>query len=342
MSMQIEAQPHAAEASPDHLDDDHLDDHLDDHDRGLRFDLSTLMARRNLLRMFAGAGATAVLAACGSSNSASTAATTASTSGSQTTIASTATTDASSPTTAATSPTNASTGAMTVDSSASASASGSATAPAGAAKQAVPEETAGPFPGDGSNGVDVLSESGIIRSDIRMSFGSSTTVAKGVNTTVKLTIVDAATGTVLPGAAVYIWHCNIDGGYSMYSDNVKNENYLRGVQAADSNGSVTFETIYPGCYSGRWPHMHYEVYPTASDATSASSKLATSQLALPAETSDVVYASTGYEQSVTNAKRVTLASDMVFGDDGGVREIPKVTGTVADGYVITFTVPVTT
>ena len=33
----------------------------------------------------------------------------------------------------------------------------------------IPEETAGPYPGDGSNGVNVLSESGIVRSDITTS-----------------------------------------------------------------------------------------------------------------------------------------------------------------------------
>ena len=31
----------------------------------------------------------------------------------------------------------------------------------------IPEETAGPFPGDGSNGPDVLTESGVVRKDIR-------------------------------------------------------------------------------------------------------------------------------------------------------------------------------
>ena len=42
---------------------------------------------------------------------------------------------------------------------------------------------------------------------------------------------------------------------------------LRGVQAADSNGQVTFTSIFPGCYSGRWPHIHFEVYPSLSAAT---------------------------------------------------------------------------
>lgn len=42
----------------------------------------------------------------------------------------------------------------------------------------IPDETAGPYPGDGSNGPNVLAESGIVRSDITSSFGSSTTKAR--------------------------------------------------------------------------------------------------------------------------------------------------------------------
>ena len=37
----------------------------------------------------------------------------------------------------------------------------------------IPEETAGPYPGDGSNGPDVLAESGVVRSDITSSFGDA-------------------------------------------------------------------------------------------------------------------------------------------------------------------------
>src|SRR5262245_49690676 len=36
----------------------------------------------------------------------------------------------------------------------------------------IPEETAGPYPGDGSNGPNLLSETGVVRSDIRSSIGS--------------------------------------------------------------------------------------------------------------------------------------------------------------------------
>jgi len=49
-----------------------------------------------------------------------------------------------------------------------------------AAAGEIPEETAGPFPGDGSNGPDVLEQSGVVRSDLRSSFGGSTGTAAGV------------------------------------------------------------------------------------------------------------------------------------------------------------------
>ena len=60
----------------------------------------------------------------------------------------------------------------------------------------IPDETAGPYPGDGSNGPDVLEQSGIVRRDIRSSFGGSTGTAEGVPMTLTLTILDLATGGV--------------------------------------------------------------------------------------------------------------------------------------------------
>src|SRR4051794_24279557 len=79
-----------------------------------------------------------------------------------------------------------------------------------------PEEPAGPFPGDGSNGPNVLSETGVVRSDITKSFGDASGVAGGVPTAVELTLLDVARGgTPLGGAAVYVWHCTMDGQYSL-------------------------------------------------------------------------------------------------------------------------------
>ena len=71
----------------------------------------------------------------------------------------------------------------------------------------IPDETAGPYPGDGSNGPDVLEQSGIVRSDIRSSFGDSSGTAEGVPMTLELVVSDLANGGVpFEGVAVYVWH----------------------------------------------------------------------------------------------------------------------------------------
>ena len=165
-------------------------------------------------------------------------------------------------------------------------------------------------------------------------------VAEGVPLTVALTVRDAATGAALAGRGVYIWHCDRDGRYSLYSNGVENENYLRGVQETDANGTVTFTTIYPACYSGRWPHIHFEVYADVATAVAAGPIVKTSQIALPAETNSAVYATAGYEQSVRNLAQVSLQGDNVFGDDGGIHQIATMSGSVTSGYTAVLTVGV--
>ena len=205
----------------------------------------------------------------------------------------------------------------------------------------IPEETAGPFPGDGTNGPDVLTGSGVVRSDITTSFGASSGTAEGVPLTIRLLIQDEGNACEpLAGAAVYIWHCDREGRYSLYSQGAEDQNYLRGVQAAGDDGMVTFTSIFPACYSGRWPHIHFEVYPTLTAAADAGNRIATSQVALPQDICEEVYGQTGYEQSVSNLQQVSLTSDGVFGDDGGAHQLGTISGSVADGLTVELAVPV--
>jgi protocatechuate 3,4-dioxygenase beta subunit len=185
----------------------------------------------------------------------------------------------------------------------------------------------------------VLSATGVVRDDIRSSFAGLSGVAAGVPLTIQLTIVSSSTCAPLAGRAVYLWHCDALGRYSLYSSGATNQNYLRGVQEADANGRVSFTSIYPGCYAGRWPHIHFEVYPSLASATSVANKVATSQIALPKTASDQVYAQSGYTGSAANAAQVSLANDGVF-SDGATLELATVTGDVLNGLTATLTVAI--
>ena len=203
----------------------------------------------------------------------------------------------------------------------------------------IPSETAGPYPGDGTNGVNALTMSGIVRSNITSSLSGST-VAAGIPLTVTLKLVSGSGSCAnLVGYAVYLWHCNQTGGYSMYSSGITGETYLRGVQVSNANGEVTFTTIFPGCYSGRVPHIHFEVYTSAALAISGNNDIKTSQLALPTATCQAVYAASGYSASVANLASTSLATDGVF-SDGATTQLATVTGSNAAGYVASLTVGV--
>lgn len=303
---------------------DHHDGELEDHDLGLSHDLPQIvernrLGRRGLLSIIGGLGVVAV-AGCAADDSTSAGSTTSSTSSR-----------------AGTPPAGGGPGGTPPDGG-----MGGAELDVEVAEGEIPEETAGPYPGDGSNGPNVLAESGVVRSDITSSFGSASGVAEGVPTTVKLRVYDLAgeEATALAGAAVYLWHCDRDGNYSMYSEAVADENYLRGVQEADADGRIEFTTIFPATYSGRWPHMHFEVYESLAAATGAESMLRTSQLAIPAETAQHVFDTVeGYESSQTTFAEVSLDSDMVFAD-GYSLQMATVTGSVEEGYTLTLNVPV--
>lgn len=283
------------------------------HGHGLADDLPLLeaqVARRRALKWFAGAGTAALVAGCGGSGSES---------GSVAVVSGTATPTPTATTTATPTPT------------ATATASGCLVDPT---------ETNGPYPADGTNTSsgttsNALTASGIVRSDIRSSFLGTNTVATGVALTLTLTVVNVnASCAPLAGYAVYIWCCDRQGRYSLYT--VAAESYLRGIQVTDANGQVAFTMIVPGCYDGRWPHIHFEVFSSLSTATSGRYASLVSQLALPAAVCSAVYSDTAtYPSSATNFARVSLTSDNVFADNSAAQlaqQTPTLTGSVAAGY----------
>jgi protocatechuate 3,4-dioxygenase beta subunit len=208
----------------------------------------------------------------------------------------------------------------------------------GSCPDQIPAETAGPFPGDGSNGPDVLTIDGVLRRDIRSSIGAASGVAGGVPVTLRMTLRSLSCAP-LQDYVVYIWQCDREGRYSMYSAGAENENYLRGVQQTDENGVVELLTIFPACYPGRWPHIHFEIFTGLSEATVGGNALATSQLAFPKAQCDEVFATTGYEASVASLAALTLQTDGVF-RDGVDLQLATMTGNATDGYVATLDVTI--
>ncbi len=275
---------------------------------GLRHDLPHLLPRRRAMLLLGGLGLGGVLAACGSDSGSGDAA--------DTTSSSSTTAGGSSSTTAG------------------ASDAGDVVASAG---DEIPDETAGPFPADGSNGPNVLTDGAVVRQDLRTSFGDFSGTAEGVETTVQLTVVDASSGSPLPGAALYLWQCSAGGQYSIYE--IADQNYLRGVQTADDAGRITFTTVFPGCYSGRWPHWHFEVFESLDDADAGSDARKTSQIALPQADCEVVYADDRYGNSASNLARLSLDSDGIF-RDGWSDQLATVAGSVDGGYTVSLLVRV--
>jgi protocatechuate 3,4-dioxygenase beta subunit len=220
------------------------------------------------------------------------------------------------------------------------------TAPDGSTCVADPTETAGPFPGDGTNAkdgqtVNVLTEGGVVRQDIRTSFGGMTPVAEGVTMEIRIRLVDVnAACAPLAGHAIYVWHCDAAGRYSLYATD--DSNYLRGVGVTDLNGEVSFTSIVPACYDGRWPHIHFEVFASIDAAVSGDKSLLISQFALPEEPLAGVYAADPrYALSVTNFADVSLAGDGVFRDntaDQIAAQTMVMTGDAVAGFVASATV----
>lgn len=281
-----------------HLNHTHQE-HDHDHDKGLLFDLETLN-RRSLLGLLVKAGMTAGLIGCGSQS-----------------VGGLNSEESSQSQGGSSNGTRTDTSASEVPSTACA---------------AIPNETNGPYPADGSNGVNILTTSGIVRSDIRSSFAGLSGTATGVPLTIQLTLTNVSDScSALAGYAIYLWHCDKDGYYSMYD--LPNQNYLRGIQETDSTGQVSFTSIFPACYAGRWPHIHFEVYRSLASATTANNRLRTSQIAMTTNACNQVYATSAYASSLSRFNQVSLNTDNVF-SDGYSLQIPELTGDPNSGFVL--------
>jgi protocatechuate 3,4-dioxygenase beta subunit len=168
-----------------------------------------------------------------------------------------------------------------------------------------PTETVGPFP----------SLTDLFRSDIRE--GKPGTL---LTLTIRVTNVNSACSGV-PNANVEIWHVDAAGNYSQYGTQTA-QTYLRGIQTTNTNGEVTFTTLYPGWYQGRATHIHVEV-------TIGSRSVKVTQIAFPESTNDAVHTQGAYAGRGTNP--LTNARDGIFADSLASELVTPI-GATTNGY----------
>ncbi len=184
----------------------------------------------------------------------------------------------------------------------------------------IPQETDGPYP------LDLSKSAASFRKDV-------TEGKTGLPLNLTLTIVNVNNNcNPIPNARVDIWHCDKDGYYSGYNNmgylgtqNNVGKTFCSGIQMTDSNGQVQFTTIYPGWYSGRITHIHFQVFLN-------SVLKATSQLAFPDSLNNTVYQTPLYAAHGQNSSVTSNSRDMVFSDSSNTQyEIATAIANAATG-----------
>jgi protocatechuate 3,4-dioxygenase beta subunit len=185
----------------------------------------------------------------------------------------------------------------------------------------IPQETEGPYP------LDLSKNAAMFRQNI-------TEGRPGMPLNLSMTILNVNTCSPIANARVDIWHCDKDGVYSGYNQpgaNTVGQTFMRGIQMTDSTGQVKFTTIYPGWYSGRITHIHFQVFVT-------SVLRATSQVAFPDATNAAVYASSLYVAKGQNRSVASNAADMVFSDGFQNQLLALTANATTGGYDASITV----
>ena len=117
-----------------------------------------------------------------------------------------------------------------------------------------PAETEGPFPSDGSNSAhgtlsNVLKSSGIVRRDMRTDIGKTAATAEGQAFDLEITLVNVGQACApLAGHAIYLWHCDALGRYSIYD--LPNASYLRAVGVTELGGQCGLHDDFSRLLSG--------------------------------------------------------------------------------------------
>ncbi|MGW0175055.1 dioxygenase family protein [Rhodococcus sp. NPDC003322] len=194
---------------------------------------------------------------------------------------------------------------------------------------AADDTTAGPYP----DKVGMMADEKYYRRDITEGLYPA-----AVPLAMTVIVTDASTEcSPLEGYTVEIWHCDPSGHYSEYAGqpggyNGTGTTYLRGFQITDAQGAVTFDTVYPGWYSGRTTHIHFKVHKDGNTVKK------TTQAAFDETTNGLVNHSAGYP----GTNPTTNATDQVFAKEGdGVADnLATVMGDLASGFTASWRIGV--
>ena len=168
-----------------------------------------------------------------------------------------------------------------------------------------PELTEGPY----------YIDENLIRRDI-------TEAKEGLALQLRLTVEDASTCKPIHRATVEVWHADATGNYSGFDGAATQTTYLRGGQRTNRNGLAIIDTIYPGWYQGRTPHIHLKVH-VGGDVVH------TGQLFFKTATSEAVYETGAYASH--GEPDTTNASDNIY-SSGGSKSLLRLTKRSGGGY----------
>lgn len=138
------------------------------------------------------------------------------------------------------------------------------------------------------------------------------------------------------GAEVQIWHTQRTGVYSGPTPNTgmcsgkdsvaPSKMYFRGKQIANAAGEVYFDTCYPGWYSGRAVHIHFQV------KVGAESRVV-SQVFFPPELTQDVFANHP-EYKEFGQPDTTFAKDTVIGGEADLTPYLVTVKKMSDGALL--------
>jgi protocatechuate 3,4-dioxygenase beta subunit len=153
----------------------------------------------------------------------------------------------------------------------------------------------------------------------------------GVPLTLRFAVVNATTCRTIKNAAVELWHADASGAYSGVGGT--GGTWLRGIQRTNARGQVRFETIFPGWYPGRTPHIHMKVFVSGNE-------IHTGQVFFPTAVMKSVYGHGSY--AARGTVNSANASDGIYrqAGDRAVLGMRRKGDSTSEGYIGSLTIGV--